>query len=122
MTGVAWFVQLVHYPLFAAVGRASFPPYQRDNIRRTAMLVIPVMAIESGACLSLLLAGRTAATVIGAGLLLAIWAISVGLHLPQHMRLASAFDEGLHKRLLKLNWLRTLAWTTRLALAIWMAA
>lgn len=27
MTGLIWFVQVVHYPLFAAVGREAAAPY-----------------------------------------------------------------------------------------------
>lgn len=122
MTGIAWFVQLVHYPLFADVGQASFPLYQRKNIRKTAGLVAPIMAVEAAACVSLLRFQRTPAAAIGAALLLMIWALSAGVQLPQHMSLAPAFDKTLHERLIRLHWLRALAWTARLGLAVWMAA
>ena len=35
MCGIIWFVQVVHYPLFAAVMGPSSPAYARENQRRT---------------------------------------------------------------------------------------
>jgi hypothetical protein len=31
MVGVIWFVQVVHYPLFARVGTLDFPPIPSDT-------------------------------------------------------------------------------------------
>ena len=47
MTGLIWFVQLVHYPLFARVGVADFTAYEREHVRRTGLLVAPLMLLEA---------------------------------------------------------------------------
>ena len=36
MTGLIWFVQVVHYPLFAAVGADQFVAYEVAHQRRTS--------------------------------------------------------------------------------------
>jgi len=46
MTGVIWFVQVVHYPLFAGVGEERFVAYQATHSRSTTVVVAPLMTIE----------------------------------------------------------------------------
>ncbi|MEM6262595.1 MAG: hypothetical protein AAGI38_08820 [Bacteroidota bacterium] len=43
MTGLIWFVQVVHYPLFSQISPEDFPRYEKIHMRRTAIVVIPVM-------------------------------------------------------------------------------
>ena len=47
LTGLVWFVQLVHYPLLRRVGAAGFAEYEREHRERTSWLVVPAMGIES---------------------------------------------------------------------------
>ena len=46
MVGLIWFVQVVHYPLFAHVGRTQFPEYERLHNQFTTWIVGPVMLLE----------------------------------------------------------------------------
>ncbi len=46
MVGLIWFVQIVHYPLYANVGREQFPEYEALHNRRTNWVVGPAMLIE----------------------------------------------------------------------------
>jgi hypothetical protein len=47
MIGIIWFVQVVHYPLMALVGRDGYPAYQAAHSRRTTFVVMPPMLVES---------------------------------------------------------------------------
>jgi hypothetical protein len=47
MTGLIWFVQVVHYPLMAAVGSPGFAAYEAAHSRRTTWVVAPVMLAEA---------------------------------------------------------------------------
>ena len=38
MAGLIWFVQLVHYPLFAFVGASDFVLYDREHTRRVTWI------------------------------------------------------------------------------------
>lgn len=123
MCGVIWFVQVVHYPLFAHVPAGG--DYPRENQRRTAWVVIPPMLLEAVTALALAVrppaAVGAAAAWIGLALVIALWLSTVAVQMPLHRRLD---DEG-HAAdtvaaLVRGNWLRTVLWTTRAALAIWM--
>jgi hypothetical protein len=46
MTGVIWFVQIVHYPLFSRVGQPGFSEYAREHVRRTGRVVAGPMLVE----------------------------------------------------------------------------
>ena len=47
MCGLIWFVQMVHYPLFAHTDTTHSPDYPDENQRRTAPVVIPPMLVEA---------------------------------------------------------------------------
>ena len=46
MVGLIWMVQIVHYPLFARVGREQFVAYQTSHQSLTTIVVGPPMLIE----------------------------------------------------------------------------
>jgi hypothetical protein len=127
MVGLIWFVQVVHYPLFARVGRQRFAAYEAAHTRRTGWVVGPPMLVE--AATAVLLAGappegvtRTAAWA-GLGLLGTIWLSTALLQVPAHRRLERGFDAAAHRRLVATNWIRTVAWSLRGALALsWLRA
>lgn len=126
MTGLIWFVQVVHYPLFSHVGQAGFSRYELAHSSRTTVVVAPLMLVEL-ACAAWLIVERpaqipAAATWWGAGLVVVIWVSTFALQVPQHTVLASGFDAEAHGRLVTTNWIRTVAWTLRAVLAAWMIA
>jgi hypothetical protein len=116
MTGLIWFVQVVHYPLFSGVGGAGYSDYQRRHTNATTAVVLVPMFVElaTGALLCKVMPGPL--VYAGFALLIAIWASTVFLQVPLHRRLADGFDAGVHRRLVATNWIRTLAWTARAGL------
>jgi hypothetical protein len=126
MTGLIWFVQVVHYPLFAAVGAAEFPGYSRAHQFRTTLVVAPVMLVEALSTLLLALeapAGTPPALAwIGVALLALIWISTAALQVPAHARLSTGFDGSAARRLVASNWIRTVAWSARALVAIAMLA
>lgn len=47
MVGLIWFVQIVHYPLFAYVGAEKFIAYEAAHARLTTWVVAPPMLTEA---------------------------------------------------------------------------
>jgi hypothetical protein len=122
LVGVIWTVQLVHYPLLAAIDRAGFAAAHAAHSTRMAAVVALPWALEGGTTLWLLVdpppgVGR-ALVVLGAALAVVPVAVTVVASLPAHARLAAGFDADAHRRLVATNWLRTLAWTAHGAVAI----
>jgi uncharacterized membrane protein len=126
MTGLIWFVQIVHYPLFDRVGQEAFTAYALAHSRLTTFVVGPPMLIE--ALITVLLLWfrppgiRFSEALIGVVLLALIWFSTMFLQVPQHNVLASGFEAKAHQFLVASNWLRTAAWSARGALALWMTA
>ena len=122
MCGLIWFVQVAHYPLFSRVGEDGYGEYQQQHMRRTTWVVGPPMLIETAAALALWLLpprmGPGWLHHLNVALLAVSWASTVFLQVPCHDRLARGFDAVVHARLVRSNWLRTLAWTARAPIAL----
>ncbi|TWT40820.1 hypothetical protein [Botrimarina hoheduenensis] len=125
MTGVIWFVQLVHYPMFANVPADSFVEYERIHQARTFWVVGPPMLVElftAVAMLAMRPPGVPAwVPLVGLALLLLVDGSTALFFGPQHGRLSAGFDATLHRQLVAGNWLRTFGWTARGVLLVWCA-
>ena len=121
MTGVIWFVQIVHYPLFGRVGAAEFLVYEREHARRTGWVVGPAMVVELLFALALAAQGGGLAWA-GLALLGVIWASTAFVQVPLHRRLERTADAAAQRRLVRTNWIRTAAWTARAVIATAIAA
>ena len=126
MTGLIWFVQIVHYPLFGQVGSAGFAAYEIAHSRLTTLVVAPPMLLEAlTTCLWLLYRPpgiRFTEALIGVFLLAVIWCSTWFLQVPQHNVLAVGFDASAQQFLVTSNWLRTIAWSARSGLLLWLTA
>ena len=117
MVGIIWFVQIVHYPLMARVGAEQFREYSRQHQRRTSWVVAGPMLLEA------LTAGAliwwqparllSPAFAVALGLLLVIWISTAFWQIPLHEKLAQGFDELRIRQLVRSNWFRTIAWSSR---------
>jgi hypothetical protein len=126
MTGLIWFVQVVHYPLFAAVGRDHFPAYEGAHTQLVSLVVIPAMLTELLTAVLLVIAGgqsvRLGESLGGLVLLAVVWGSTFFLQVPRHTELAGGFDEAAHRALVTTNWVRTIGWSLRGLLSLLMIA
>lgn len=126
MAGIIWFVQIVHYPLFGQVGTADFSAYSRAHSRLTGFVVGPPMLVEAATAALLLFIRPEAVPEIAAwaGLLLlaGVWVSTAMLQSPRHRDLGGGFDTSAHRFLVVSNWIRTVLWSARGLLVLWMAA
>ena len=124
MTGLIWFVQVVHYPLFSAVG-GDFVGYQQAHMQRTGWIVGPVMLLEAftAAALTAQRPGWLSSDAAwwNLALLGLIWASTALVQVPAHKELLGGFAALLHAGLVRGNWVRTALWTVRSAgLLLWL--
>jgi hypothetical protein len=117
MVGVIWFVQVVHYPLFARVGPSGFAAYSTSHARLTGLVVGPPMLLEAATAGALVVWNPPGVSVslMWAGLLLVagIWLSTALLQAPRHTTLGGGFDPAVHRFLVTSNWLRTALWSLR---------
>lgn len=126
MVGLIWFVQVVHYPLFAVVGDAQFAAYEKSHQDRTTMVVAPLMLTEAATASLLTFMQPSTVPVplvwLGVALVAALWLSTFFWQVPAHAQLAQQFDAAIHRRLVRSNWFRTLLWTLRGVIACAMVA
>jgi hypothetical protein len=124
MVGLIWFVQIVHYPLFAQVGPDRFAAYETAHNRLTTWVVGPPMLIEVvTACLLVLVKPEhIPSSYVWSGILLltVIWGSTALLQVPQHEILTRGFAADAYRSLVTSNWIRTIAWTLRGVLVLVM--
>ena len=122
MFGAIWVIQAAHYPL-QRTSRSRFVTFEASHMRRISYVVGPLMLIEAAAAVWLLfmeLPGR-ARNWRGSGWAgAAAVALDLILQVPCHWILERGWDAKAHHRLVMTNWLRTVAWTGRAVIAVWM--
>ncbi len=104
----------------------GFVAYHSAHCERIAWIVAPLMGLE--ALTSVVLLAVRPPTVsatwawVGVALVGLIWLATALFSVPEHSRLQRSFDAAAIERLVRTNWIRTLAWTARGALVLWLAA
>jgi hypothetical protein len=113
--GLVWVVQVLVYPGFRDASHTRWRELHDRHTRLMAWTVSGPWAVQGVTCAVLLvsrpdgvpfwlaaLAGVCGATTV---------AVTVGLSVPCHRRLAVAYDDAVLDRLVRTNWYRTAAWT-----------
>jgi hypothetical protein len=114
MTGLIWFVQIVHYPMLARLPHENFPALEREHCDRTGFVVAPPMLVEAFTLCWLIFRGfNSPLFLFTAALLGVVWISTFALQVPTHRTLLAGWSESAHRRLVLTNWIRTTAWTIR---------
>lgn len=117
MIGLIWLVQTVHYPMLALYSASLPGTAAADHARRITPVVGPLMATEGVTALWLMAAppdGIGWYLMWAAGALLGVaLGATIVFAVPQHTRLAEGHDPEAARRLIRTNWIRTIAWTAR---------
>ncbi|UTW63344.1 hypothetical protein KFE98_04075 [bacterium SCSIO 12741] len=120
MTGLCWFVQIVHYPLFLQIRQEDFAEYEQRNFA-TGYITVPVMIVEWITGFWMLWETPDVWWMINGALMIAIGLSTFLFQVPTHLRLAASPNPQLIRFLIRTNWIRTASWTLRsILLAIWL--
>lgn len=122
LVGVIWTVQLVHYPMLAAIERERFASaHAQHSSSITAVVALP-WVLEGVTTLWFLVAPLPGVprplAILGALLALIPVTVTLLASVPAHARLAMGFHADVHRQLVATNWWRTLAWTAHGAVAV----
>jgi hypothetical protein len=124
LTGIVWSVQVVSYPLFPWIDREKFCDFEKRYQRKTAFVLFPLMVFECFfAVLLLVVAKEGIFRILSVALfaaLLFVWFSTFCLQIPQHAELAHGFSMKNIKKLILTHWIRTVAWTLRSLILIWL--
>jgi hypothetical protein len=127
LVGLIWLIQLAHYPAFRAIAADQWSAFHRLHTSAMGLLAggPMIVALVVGAWLS----GRAVLSPGGGDLRqhlvlaceLVAWGVTFLVAVPLHDRLAGGPDPALIDRLISSNWVRTAAWTAKLALLVFPA-
>ena len=120
MVGLIWFVQVVHYPLFNRISGDASIQYAAEHQRRTAWVVGLPMLVEGITTLWLFfdpINGRLL-PLLGGLVLLKIHLSTIFLQIPLHKKLSQGYEREVVRKLAATNWIRTIGWTIRAAIAV----
>ncbi len=125
LTGLVWVVQLVHYPGFRYVDQTQFIDFQYHHMRSILYIVGPLMLIELALALWLQVEfwGKSGIYSVSAAtvLLIVIWLVTFLVSSPIHGQLATqGYDEKLTTKLVNTNWIRTVAWSVRTGIFVFI--
>ena len=125
LVGLIWIVQLVLYPSFSLVGDREIAAYHEAHCRRISWVVAPLMGLELATLLFLLVDPPPGASTLlwsGAALLILAWLCIAFASVPLHARLVGSGRVAAQARLVATNWIRTVAWSLRGVLVLFLVA
>lgn len=120
MTGIVWFVQIIHYPLMSLVGHAEFQRYEQQHTRLAGMLIAPIMLVELVTTILVFSNAINAASIALIALLAIIWLSTFFIQVPLHRKLSVSYNNAHHAQLVRTNWVRTIAWTIKSSIMLFM--
>lgn len=126
LTGLAWFLQVVHLPLMLRFDGPDFAAYAKSQRTRNTALMAPAMVTELITAAILVYdfapVGSHRNMFHLALLVLIIWIVTFASIIPLHSRLIRGFDAATVQTLIRRNWIRTGCWTLRATFLMWTIA
>ena len=123
LVGLIWTIQVVHYPSFQYADESTFQEMESFHRTRITFAVMPLMLVEIGTGV-LLLWYRSYffpswSVICGLLLVGVIWLSTFALQVPIHRQMSEGMNIQAIQRLVKTNWIRTIAWSWRGLLLSW---
>ncbi len=122
LVGLIWFVQVVHYPLFALVGPGEWERFHDAHRFRTGLVVGAPMVAQLATAAALVLDRASALTLASLVLTVGVFGHTFLVAVPDHERLGRGHDPAVARRLARLNGVRTALWTAQGAVVVALLA
>ncbi len=121
MTGLIWYVQLVHYPSFHFVDEGSFEAFHKHHSIKTGFIVMPIMTLELATSGALAwIDGWFTLNALGFYLVILIWISTAIFSVPKHNALRYGKADSLIKGLVDTNWFRSVLWSLKSGVSFWL--
>ena len=120
LTGLSWYVQLVHYPIFHYISESQFSQFHKAHVVRTQMIIFTLLPIELVTSSLTALYGfpglPQSQWILGWILLILICLSTALVQMPLHSKLATSKSSQLIEKLILSHWLRTALWSVRFSM------
>ena len=118
LVGLIWLIQLIHYPAFRHIESSCWSQFHKAHSAALGLLAGGPMIISLLVGVWLVYTVGDVRQYVVMGCEIFAWLVTFGLSVPEHTRLAKGKDGAAIARLIRWNWLRTLAWTVKLAVLL----
>ena len=115
LIAISIMVQFIIYPSFKNYSESTFKSFHSAYTRKMLFIVGPIMFLELLSTLYLVI---KTSFFFPASIVTLIWLITFFLIVPVHQSLNSSFNIRNHKKLLRLNFLRSTFWVLKLLLLV----
>ena len=120
LVSLVFMTQFITYPTFLHIDKDKFSEYHRKYVNNISLIVAPVMLIEL-LTLSLIAYFSSEFLIIKSLiLLLVIWLTTFFIMIPSHNRISKSFNKKEIISLINYNWVRTILWSFKLLLIIFL--
>ena len=120
LVSLVFMTQFITYPTFLHIDKDKFSEYHRKYVNNISFIVAPVMLIEF-LTLSLIAYFSSEFLIIKSLiLLLVIWLTTFFIMIPSHNRISKSFNKKEIISLTNYNWVRTILWSFKLLLIIFL--
>ena len=120
LVSLVFMTQFITYPTFLYIDKDKFSEYHRKYVNNISFIVAPVMLIEL-LTLSLIAYFSSEFLIIKSLiLLLVIWLTTFFIMIPSHNRISKSFNKKEIISLINYNWVRTILWSFKLLLIIFL--
>ena len=114
LVGVILMTQIISYPLLLKLNKSNFYDYYNSYTKRISFIVIPLMTSEVLLSITLNIILNNFYLFASNILLLVIWGSTFFIQVPIHNKLSSSHSDLLVNKLIFTNWIRTIAWISKL--------
>ncbi len=122
LCGLIWIIQIVHYPFFKYTDPQRFEEAMTFHRKKISLIVVPIMLVElvSSFWLSFFSKIYTTHHIAGFIIVLLIWGITFTIQVPLHGKLSNNRNQQIIHKLVQSNWTRTVLWSAKALLGIWI--
>ena len=120
MVGIIWVIQLLHYPTFHFIKESNYVEFQHFHMQRISFIVVPAMILELLSAFMLVYYIRSNLLTVCLIILLVIWLITFVFFTKLHQSLLGGYDKIIVDKLVQINWSRTVLWSLRLIILIYI--
>jgi hypothetical protein len=107
-----WLVQLIIYPSFTYMNERKFSTWHKKYTLLISFFVIPLMLGQGIILLGQFIFNFSYLTIFSIALVAVAWISTLLQAIPLHNEMEKSVESELYrKQLIKINWLRTFAWT-----------
>lgn len=120
LVSLVFMTQFITYPTLLNIDKDKFSDYHRKYVNNISFIVAPVMLIELLTLFLIAYFSKDFLIIKCLILLLVIWLTTFFIMIPSHNRISKSFNIKEIKSLINYNWIRTILWSFKLLVIIFL--